>query len=75
MRRRKFIVGFASTMTALPLVALGQQAGRPAERRHGASHQRVSAFEVPAQPVDSPPALTLSAGVSNCKVSRGRSFS
>ena len=30
---------------------------------------------VPAQPVDATQALNLSAGVSNCKVSRGRSFS
>jgi hypothetical protein len=29
----------------------------------------------PAQPVDATQALNLSAGVSNCKVSRGRSFS
>jgi hypothetical protein len=28
-----------------------------------------------AQPVDATQALNLSAGVSNCKVSRGRSFS
>ena len=32
-------------------------------------------FRVPAQPVDATQALNLSAGVSNCKVSRGRSFS
>ena len=30
---------------------------------------------MPAQPVDATPALNLSAGVSNCKVSRGRSLS
>jgi hypothetical protein len=30
---------------------------------------------VPAQPVDATQALNLSAGVSNCKVSRGRSLS
>ena len=29
MRRREFIAGFASTMTALPLVALAQRAGDP----------------------------------------------
>jgi hypothetical protein len=34
-----------------------------------------SAFGLPAQPVDATQALNLSAGVSNCKVSRGRSFS
>jgi hypothetical protein len=32
-------------------------------------------FQVQAQPVDATQALNLSAGVSNCKVSRGRSFS
>jgi hypothetical protein len=32
-------------------------------------------FPLPAQPVDATQALNLSAGVSNCKVSRGRSFS
>ena len=30
---------------------------------------------VPAQPIDATQALNLSAGVSNCKVSRGRSLS
>ena len=35
----------------------------------------MSEFEVPAQPVEATQALNLSAGVSNCKVSRGRSFS
>src|SRR6476660_4393878 len=37
--------------------------------------REMSAFGVPAQPVDATQALNLSAGVSNCKVSRGRSFS
>jgi hypothetical protein len=36
---------------------------------------RMSVLRVPAQPVDATQALNLSAGVSNCKVSRGRSFS
>ena len=35
----------------------------------------VSDLPPPAQPVDATQALNLSAGVSNCKVSRGRSFS
>jgi hypothetical protein len=35
----------------------------------------MSAFGLPAQPVDATQALNLSAGVSNCKVWRGRSFS
>src|ERR1700720_2438036 len=34
-----------------------------------------SAMRVPAKPVDATQALNLSAGVSNCKVSRGRSLS
>jgi hypothetical protein len=34
-----------------------------------------SGLPLPAQPVDATQALNLSAGVSNCKVSRGRSFS
>ncbi len=34
-----------------------------------------SVVRMPAQPVDATQALNLSAGVSNCKVSRGRSFS
>jgi hypothetical protein len=35
----------------------------------------MSVIGLPAQPVDATQALNLSAGVSNCKVSRGRSFS
>jgi hypothetical protein len=35
----------------------------------------MSALTLLAQPVDATQALNLSAGVSNCKVSRGRSFS
>ena len=34
-----------------------------------------SGLPLPAQPVEVTQALSLSAGVSNCKVSRGRSFS
>ena len=34
-----------------------------------------SGVPLSAQPVDATQALNLSAGVSNCKVSRGRSFS
>jgi hypothetical protein len=38
--------------------------------------ERQLAFQlVPAQPIDATQALNLSAGVSNCKVSRGRSLS
>jgi hypothetical protein len=36
---------------------------------------KLSSLPVPAQPVDATQALNLSAGVSNCKVSRGRSLS
>jgi hypothetical protein len=35
----------------------------------------MSTLRLPAQPVDATQALNLSAGVSNCKISRGRSFS
>jgi hypothetical protein len=35
----------------------------------------ISEITLPAQAVDATQALNLSAGVSNCKVSRGRSFS
>ena len=35
----------------------------------------MSAIELQAQPIDATQALNLSAGVSNCKVSRGHSFS
>ena len=39
-------------------------------------HERIVAkLDLPAQPVDATQALNPSAGVSNCKVSRGRSFS
>ena len=37
--------------------------------------QALSTMTVPAQPVDATQALNLSAGVSNCKVCRGRSLS
>ena len=40
-----------------------------------ANHADQSAFDVPAEPVDATQALDLSAGVSNAKVLRGRSFS
>jgi hypothetical protein len=40
-----------------------------------AFRDRISLICLPAQPVDATQALNLSAGVSNCKVSRGRSFS
>jgi hypothetical protein len=51
-----------------------------AEHLHDGSRTADVSFEmsgplVPAQPVDATQALNLSAGVSNCKVSRGRSFS
>ena len=56
-------------------------------RTRGGHHQRrqhdggrfrlglMSVFALPVQPVDATQALNLSAGVSNCKVSRGRSLS
>ena len=47
----------------------------PPDERTPPRRRRLSAFEVPAQPVDATQALNLSAGVSNCKVCRGRSLS
>jgi hypothetical protein len=44
-------------------------------KRKCRSIRTMSVYEVPAQPVDTTQALNLSAGVSNCKVSRGRSLS
>jgi len=46
-----------------------------AKRRNTGGEQMFSALLLPAQPVDATQALNLSAGVSNCKVSRGRSLS
>jgi hypothetical protein len=43
--------------------------------RHLPRCSDTSGIGMPAQPVDATQALNLSAGVSNCKVSRGRSFS
>jgi pentapeptide MXKDX repeat protein len=43
--------------------------------KDGMSKDGMSKDGMPAQPVDATQALNLSAGVSNCKVSRGRSFS
>jgi hypothetical protein len=43
-------------------------------QRHFGAPQNLSPIGQPAQPIDATQALNLSAGVSNCKVSRGRSF-
>jgi hypothetical protein len=45
------------------------------QSRHLGCEPISSGLHLPAQPVDATQALNLSAGVSNCKVSRGRSFS
>jgi hypothetical protein len=50
--------------------ALGQSL--PGRAASNSGHVR---YARPAQPVDATQALNLSAGVSNCKVSRGRSLS
>ena len=60
--------------------AASQNAARGARRlwvKLGKAHseQMTSAIQLPAQPIDATQALNLSAGVSNCKVSRGRSLS
>ena len=49
---------------------------RPSLRREEFSCQPGAVHTwLPAQPIDATQALNLSAGVSNCKVSRGRSLS
>ena len=49
---------------------------RPRNSRCGSvTRARMSAVGLPPQPIDATQALNLSAGVSNCKVSRGRSLS
>jgi hypothetical protein len=45
------------------------------QKRRFESLPATSDLPLPAQPVAATQALNLSAGVSNCKVSRGRSFS
>src|SRR5437016_5337325 len=45
------------------------------QKRKSARLNGMSGLPLPAQPVDATQALNFSAGVSNCKVSRGRSFS
>jgi hypothetical protein len=46
-----------------------------AESAYPSQYRDLSVLKLPAQRVDATQALNLSAGVSNCKVSRGRSFS
>ena len=56
--------------------ALRQRVSRNQDQsRHFGDVRATSALPLPAQPVDATQALNLSAGVSNCKVSRGRSLS
>jgi hypothetical protein len=50
---------------SFPNVRVGVKTGK------AQCEQMFSAFPLPAQPVDATQALNLSAGVSNCKVSRG----
>jgi hypothetical protein len=73
-----------STSIEIPARTLRSRgAGRYSARRGchrrvddlAAQQQLFSAVHLPAQRVDATQALNLSAGVSNCKVSRGRSFS
>jgi hypothetical protein len=73
--------------TGLLIASLGLLLGYALLTKHIFNHsakaaQRASRFalplspiRLPAQPVDATQALNRSAGVSNCKVSRGRSFS
>ena len=52
-----------------------QLSAMPNVKPFAAARPRLSTNVLPAQPVAATQALNLSAGVSNCKVSRGRSFS
>jgi hypothetical protein len=54
------------------LAIMASTEGAPIARVYALLNVR---FGLPAQPVDATQALNLSAGVSNCKVLRGRSFS
>jgi hypothetical protein len=60
---------------ALAAEAVTLQMSVPGQTRHFDRAPITSGHPLPAQPVDATQALNLSAGVSNCKVSRGRSFS
>jgi hypothetical protein len=53
----------------------GSQMSRMGQKATSPQLSGMSALLLPAQPVDATQALNLSAGVSNCKVSRGRSLS
>ena len=61
--------GFAGTIRRSDQKRFGPLRATGQNRRHRSTIGR------PAQPVDATQALNLSAGVSNCKVSRGRSLS
>ena len=70
---------FAPLGVGLPLAANATNSAGDKRHRFEISHDTArpatSALPLPAQPVAATQALNLSAGVSNCKVSRGRSFS
>jgi hypothetical protein len=60
--------GAAEVLAETAMVAIGT-------KRTFVAPQHFVRYWMPAQPVDATQALNLSAGVSNCKVSRGRSLS
>ena len=61
---------FKESLTSRPELENSQ-----GQKQTSAYARVMSALSLPAQPVDATQALNLSAGVSNCKVSRGRSLS
>src|SRR5712664_1046279 len=71
LRRHEVITG-RHTMYCPPFTVRVDPVMKPASSV--ARKTIISGLPLPAQPVDATQALNLSAGVSNCKVSRGRSF-
>src|SRR5712671_1985676 len=71
------LISFSATARWRWLRFLGKQSrvGWPWRTNELGAHSPMSAFGVPAQPVDATQALNFSAGVSNPRVLRGRSLS
>jgi hypothetical protein len=68
-------IGMMMGCTRQPRSRSIRQKIKPSEQWDRRTAYEWSAIGLSAQPVDATQALNLSAGVSNCKVSRGRSLS
>jgi len=77
MRCRDFVAGLLLAVLngAAPLAEASNNSARAPPTRRSLFRPTNVPLWLPAQAVDATQALNLSAGVSNCKVSRGRSFS